>query len=148
MFLCLTYEQRRRGKIWGSRRKKEKAAEPLWQLVHGVLDWTQTLILPAALGRCHFKCSWTKQTMMAQLLQRAGQLLFGWACACEWEKVLAHSCSGNGNPVLSNCMGYGCNPLLGGQTHCSSSLLVPCCFHANKEALALLLLIFSVEFCW
>lgn len=55
--------------------REEGAVQPLWQLVHGVLDLTQSLILPIALGRCHFKCSWTKQTIIAQLLQRADQLL-------------------------------------------------------------------------
>lgn len=58
MFLCLTYEQRAGGK-WGVAREKGKAVQPLWQLVHGALDWTQSLILPIVLGRCHFKCSWT-----------------------------------------------------------------------------------------
>lgn len=79
---------------------KGRAAKPLWQLANGVLDWTQSLILPLALGRCHSKCSWTGQTIMARPLQRGGQLLCGWTCACEClgEKALARFCSGNPAP--------------------------------------------------
>jgi len=81
-FLCLTHEQRVRGK-WGKQGMKRRAVQPLWQLGNCILDWTWSLILPTALGPCHFKCSWTKRTIMAPLLQRAGQLLSSWTCACE-----------------------------------------------------------------
>lgn len=46
-----------------------------------------------------------------------------------------------------DCTDSGCSPLLAGQTGYSSSVLVPYVRRANKETLALLLLIFSVEFC-
>lgn len=60
---------------------------------------------------------------------------------CMCEKVLALSCSGN--PVLSDCMGSGCRPLLGGQTGCSSSLPVPCFFHADKRSSGIIIAYFQ-----
>lgn len=123
----------------GEKRKSCRASQ---QLANGVLDWTQSLILPLALGRCHFKCSWTKTIMAAEGRTAFVRLNM---CMRVGEKVLTRSCGGN--PAPSDCTDSGCSPLLGGQTGYSSSAPVPSELRANKKTLALLLLIFSMEFC-
>lgn len=97
----------------------------------GVLDWEHSLILPVAPGHSSFKCSRTKQTKMAPLLQGQRQMCIDRKCAC------------GGNLALTWLPGLWLPAIISR----SNWLSVLCPFSANKEALAYLSFVFSVGLC-